>query len=362
LKLRDRDYIVGLNGLVFRVLGYTHPADGYVCDLEYVPAALYKSRNPRAPRGYPEVVYYKLYGDEPFRLVKGMFPEYMVYYKPLARKLPGVPRKLIREVRLPSDGLRNLVEDCEDELVDMLRTVLDKVVEVSGLKLGDFGVFGSLLLGFHHPKLSDLDFVIYGSDNLRELRDCLKDLYMERFMVNEFEKPLRLNWRFTEYPYKLFLIHQRRKLIYGIYKPSSSVRPVKVEFEPVKSWDEIVNKYDIIDRVIRLGWIKAVLKVLDDSEAAFMPSIYGVELEEVVKGPKVDSVERVVSYVEEYRLQAFRDERIYVEGWLERVQSRDKIFHQITLTYGPRYYDQTLYSLTLMREAHLRSENFDVGT
>ncbi|MCD6444220.1 hypothetical protein J7L70_04380 [Candidatus Bathyarchaeota archaeon] len=51
MKLRDRDYIVELNDLVFRVLGYTHPADGYVCDLEYVPASLYTSRNPRAPRG-----------------------------------------------------------------------------------------------------------------------------------------------------------------------------------------------------------------------------------------------------------------------------------------------------------------------
>jgi hypothetical protein len=31
-----------------------------------------------------------------------------------------------------------------------------------------------------------------------------------------------------------------------------------------------------------------------------------------------------------------------VEGNLEKVVTRNKSFHQITLTYGPRYYEQTL--------------------
>lgn len=351
LKLRDRDYIVGLNGLVFRVLGYVHPPDGYICDLEYVPAALYKSRNPKAPRGYPKTTHYKLYGDEPFRLVKERFPEYTVYYKPLARKLPGVPRRLIKEVLYPADGLKRVVEGCEDELCVTLRRILNKITEISGLRIGDFGVFGSLLLGLHHPVFSDLDLVIYGSDNLKKLRSCLEDIYKEeKFMVNEFKEPPRLNWRFIRYPYKLFLAHQRRKLIYGVYKPPDSVRPIKVEFEPVKSLGEISGEYMVPDKVDRLGWVKAVAKVVDDSEAAFMPSVYRVELETVLEGPSVDSIDCIVSYVEEYRLQAFRDERVYVEGWLERIQSGCKIFHQITLTYGPRYYDQTLYSLTLLKE------------
>ncbi len=41
-------------------------------------------------------------------------------------------------------------------------------------------------------------------------------------------------------------------------------------------------------------------------------------------------------------MQAHRDEEVYVEGNLEQVTSSTKTFHQITLTYGPRYYEQVL--------------------
>jgi predicted nucleotidyltransferase len=350
MRLRDRDYIVGLNGLIFRVLGYSHPSDGYVCDLEYVPSSLYRSNNARAPRGYGTISHYKLYGDEPFKLINGCFPEYRVYYRPLNAYLPGVPANLIGEVKLPRDGLTRLISSLRDGLSIALENLISMVLGSSKLSLGDFGVFGSLLLNFYHPDFSDFDLTVYGSENLRELRDCLSALYDGRFLRNEFEFPSEdshLKWKFKNYPYRLFTLHQKRKLIYAIYKPSG-FRPVKVEFEPVKGYGEIVDEYESIKSIVRLGWFKAFATILDDSEAAFMPSTYKVEVENVVEGFKVDDVKRVVSYVEEYRLQAFKDERVYVEGWLEKVETSTGAFHQIALTYGPRYYEQTLYSLDLL--------------
>ncbi|MBS7618623.1 nucleotidyltransferase domain-containing protein [Candidatus Bathyarchaeota archaeon] len=354
MNLRDRDYIVGLNGLIFRVLGYFHPPDGYVCDLEYVPLSLYCSNNPRAPRGCGTTSYYKLYGDEPFKLVNELFPEYRVYYKPLSRFLPGVPISLIGEVKLPIDGLMKLIDSPKDKLSTALENVLNIVLDSSKLNLEDFGVFGSLLFGFYNPNFSDLDLIIYGSENLEELRDCLSMLYRENLLHNEFEgcsEDLSLKWKFGNYPYKLFLTHQKRKLIYAIYKPSCS-RPIKVEFEPVKSHREIVNEYINLRSIVRLGWFKASAIILNDSEAAFMPSTYEVEVENIMEGFKVDNVKRIVSYVEEYRLQAFKDERVYVEGWLEKVETSNEAFYQIALTYGPRYYEQTLYSLDLLQSLH----------
>lgn len=352
MKLRDRDYIVGLNGLIFRVLGYSHPSDGYLCDLEYVPSNLYTSSNPKAPRGYGVISHYKLYGDEPFKLVNERFSEYRIYYRPLNTYLPGVPLDLIREVKFPRERLIELVESPRDELSIALVEVLDRILSISRLGLEVFGVFGSLLFDFYHPNFSDLDFVVYGLGNLRELRDCLASLYKSSSICNEFENPpedFKSKWRFRNYPYELFLAHQKRKLIYGVYKPLNSNRRIKFEFEPVKDYGEISDDYNYTVRIVRLGWIKAYATVLRDSEAAFIPSIYEVEIEEVVEGLKVDDVKRVVSYVEEYRLQAFRDERVYIEGWLERVETLNGSFHQITLTYGSRYYDQTLYSLDLLR-------------
>ncbi len=352
MNLRDRDYIVGLNGLIFRVLGYSHPPDGYVCDLEYVPSSLYCSNNPRSPRGYGTTSHYKLYGDEPFKLVNELFPEYRVYYKPLSMFLPGVPVSLISEVKLPRDGLMKLIDSPKDGLSTAVESILGIILDSSTLSLEDFGVFGSLLLGFYNPNLSDIDFVIYGSENLEELRGCLSTLYGESLLHNEFEDCLKLKWKFRNYPYKLFLAHQKRKLIYAVYKPPCS-RPIKVEFEPVKSYEEIVNEYIELRSIVRLGWFKASAIILDDSEAAFMPSTYEIEVEKIMEGFKVDNVKRIVSYVEEYRLQAFRDERVYVEGWLEKVETSSEVFYQIALTYGSRYYDQTIYSLDLLQSLQL---------
>jgi predicted nucleotidyltransferase len=93
---------------------------------------------------------------------------------------------------------------------------------------------------------------------------------------------------------------------------------------------------------LKKGWIKAVARITDDCDAPFMPSLYQVEVHRIIEGPKTDEIERIVSYVEEFRMQAERDEEVYVEGNLEQVVTPAKTFHQITLTYGPRYYEQVL--------------------
>jgi hypothetical protein len=41
-------------------------------------------------------------------------------------------------------------------------------------------------------------------------------------------------------------------------------------------------------------------------------------------------------------MQAKQGEHVIVEGNLEKVIDGTKIFYQITLSYGPRYYEQTL--------------------
>jgi len=41
-------------------------------------------------------------------------------------------------------------------------------------------------------------------------------------------------------------------------------------------------------------------------------------------------------------MQARKGEVIYVEGNLEFVETSCGSFHQITITYGPRYYEQVV--------------------
>ncbi|MGB9959896.1 MAG: nucleotidyltransferase domain-containing protein [Candidatus Bathyarchaeales archaeon] len=348
LRLRDRDAIITPEGLIFRVFGYMHPPEGYICDLEYAPAELFQSSNSKAFRTDGKHVFYKFYEDEAWKFLGKNFPQHMVLHAPLGKKVVGVKCANIAEIRKPEEALQKLIgQEPKDELLKALETVLEMSVHRLGLPIKDFGVFGSLLHGFYHPKFSDIDIIVYGRNNLAQIRRLLGELYGDKGsrLSNEFkdDAPIRGKlWRFKNLSAEEFVWHQRRKLIYGVFHDEASGRSIKVEFEPVKDWSEIRNEYGEIKRITWKGWVKAFLRVKEDSDGPFMPSVYPVETLKIVDGPKVNHIDRVVSYLEEFRMQAWKDEIVYAEGNLEEVETSRGNFHQITLTYGPRYYEQVL--------------------
>jgi len=347
LRHRDRDAIVTSEGLIFRVYGYSHPPKAFICDPEYAPAKLYKSEDPKAYRARGRRVYYKFYGDKGLHFVKRNLPKYMVWHKSLGRKLVGVHQKHINEARRPSNALHSLLQGKNgDLLLQALRSLLDMVLQRTSLSQRDFGVFGSLLNNFYHPNFSDLDLIVYGSRSLRRLTETLNTFHSEADspLQNEFEDPNSVKdkrWKFVNLSLKEYVWHQRRKRIYSLFHDSKSDRTIKAEFEPVKSWDEIHNEYKAKTGIRRLGWVKMTARVTDDREGGFMPSIYCIEPVELLEGTKVEGIERVVSFVEEFRMQAKKDELVYIEGNLETVEAA-KPHHQIVLTYGRRYYEQVL--------------------
>ncbi|MCX8204321.1 MAG: nucleotidyltransferase domain-containing protein [Candidatus Nezhaarchaeota archaeon] len=341
--LRDRDAVEAPEGIVFRVYGYDHPPEAYICDVEYAREDAYRSMEARAVREGPRGRYYKFYEDQGLRFVKQHFPQYTLVHRALKESVVAV-RRGIGEVRRADERLREIISVAEDPLIKSLQELLDLVQSQSWLKLDDFGVFGSLQHGFHHPLYSDIDLVVYGRRALRELRELLSEAYRRSPVLrNEFEEPLKPSkWRFHHYSFEEYVQHQRRKLIYGLFKPMSLERWIKVEFEPVRSWGEVVNEYELYSDVARGGMVAMVARVVDDQDSGFMPSIYLIEVEEVLEGPsEAFEAERVVSYVEEFRLQASRDDKIFVKGWLERVSGRRELV-QVVLTRRERYYEQVL--------------------
>ncbi|UCC58625.1 MAG: nucleotidyltransferase domain-containing protein [Candidatus Bathyarchaeum sp.] len=347
LKLRDRDAIVTEDGIIFRVYGYIHPSNAYVCDPEYASANIFQSPNPRARRGKKQPLYYKFFADEGLNLVREKYPQYTIFHEPLQKCLVGVNEEDIMEARKPDVGLRKqIAKEPEDALHRALEDLFALVSSKSGLSEIDFGVFGSLLHGFYHPNFSDLDLIVYSRKKLKKLCGTLEDLYLEDDSLrNEFSSKKAIqgkNWQFVNYSPREYLWHQQRKMIYSLFKPKAGRRVVKAEFEPVKEWNEICNEYNKDTRIINVGWIKAVAEISDDADAPFIPSIYQIEVRDVIEGPKVDEIKRIFSYMEEFRMQAKRGEQVLVEGNLEKVVTRTKVFHQITLTYGPRYYEQTV--------------------
>jgi predicted nucleotidyltransferase len=346
LKLRDRDAILTKDGIIFRVYGYIHPSVAYVSDPEYASPTVFRSTNPRARRGETEPVYYKFFVDEGLKLILNSFPQYTVFYEPLQKYLVGVKEDDIMEVRKPDVGLKEvLAKEPNDVLLKALHDLLMRVSSKSLLKEKDFGVFGSLLHGFYHPNFSDLDIITYGKENLNRLCEALESLYSEDpALRNEFDHMKAVegkDWKFINYSLKEYVWHQRRKMIYAYFDSEDAGRVVKAEFEPVKEWKEIYNEYNPATRIFQVGWIKAVAEITNDKDAPFIPSIYQIEVKEVLDGPEVD-ITRIFSYMEEFRMQAKQGERVLVEGNLEKVVNENKVFYQITLSYCSRYYEQTL--------------------
>jgi len=349
LRLRDRDAIITKEGLIFRVFGYSHPSNAYICDAEYAPAEIFKSDNPRAFRNKRQRVFYKFYEDEGWKFIQNNFPQYTIFHEILRKNVVGVYHSSIVKVRKPNEELRKLIETKpKDKLLAALQNVLKFTTQRSGLLTENFGVFGSMLHGFHHPKFSDIDLIIYGRKNTVKLCETLQELYKDdlSLLKNEFatdDSVKGKRWRFQNYSPKEYVWHQRRKTIYALFNAKKSARVIKTEFEPVKDWEEISNAYDSETRIVPKGWTKMLACVVEDRDAPFIPSIYDVEPLKVLNGTN-EAIEarRIISYMEEFRMQARKDETIYVEGNLEEVITLKGNFYQVALTYCPRYYEQVL--------------------
>jgi predicted nucleotidyltransferase len=350
LNLRDRDAIQSAEGIIFRVFGYSHPQKSYICDAEYASSKIFQSTDPRAPRTGRSELFYKFYNDEGMKLIAKKYPRYLINHEMLGKKIVGMPKNAILEARKPPERLQELLKTGPtDSLLCAMERVLGITTKNSGVPSLSFGVFGSMLHGFHHPKFSDIDFTIYGKAENKKICQTMAELYSDSSsgFRNEFgsEDVMKgKDWRFKNFDVKDFVWHQRRKMIYGVYDDTSaSGRVIKAEFEPVKAWSEIKSEYDPKTKITQKGWVKLKALVTADDEAPFIPSIYGIEPFEVLSGPK-DALEavRVFSYMEEFRQQTQKDEIVIIEGNLEEVESPSESFWQITLTYCPRYYEQVL--------------------
>jgi predicted nucleotidyltransferase len=346
MKYRDRDAPVALNGLIFRTFGYDHPRDSCFCDLEYAPETLYASREPRALRDGLPAKHYKFYFDGGLKFALNQDPPFKLHHQALSRDMVGIRAGEISRVVRPDERLAELMEGDGGSLQRTCVEIIDLITESSSLKASDFGVFGSLAHGFHNPLFSDVDLIIYGVEELRELRDTLTELYKGNIFRNEFDgwTPLDppAHWNFKHLSKEDYGMHQRRKRIYAVHESGLLGRDVKIEFEPVRRWDEITNEYPETLSIRELGRVEAVGEVISGDEGGFMPSIYPVRIEEVEGSIDPGEIRRVVSYVEEFRLQVETGERIVVRGNLEEVETRKGSFHQITLSYGRDYFDQVL--------------------
>ena len=241
------------------------------------------------------------------------FPDY-IYYCPLRNKeLLTTPLNLIEDVFVPKDCLIKLREiDNPDSLQIMALNLLDIVSEASGVKLDDFGMHGSIALNMHSIE-SDIDFVVYGSENFRKVELAIAELVnmgkLSYLFSNRLDSARKFQGRYMN---KIFMYNAARK-------PS-----------------ELNTKYGST-RFSPIAPVKFQCTISDDSENMFRPATYKITNYKSLTPSselQIDKVpDRVISNIGCYRNIARKGGEIKVAGNLERVEvtKTGKIYYQVVV-------------------------------
>lgn len=335
---RDRDFVESREGLMFCVIGNVHPEGRILAYLKYVPHLPSKVRTKWSRDGvmYGRILpYYSAMGVRAtMDFLRRRYPEYVVFDRYRSVELTEVPRDRVGRHYRPEERLREIAGSPRDPLEELALELVSELSDASGVSERDFGITGSILLGIHDPRYSDVDVVVYGRRSGWAVRDALRELY--RREGSGFRLPkggLLRAWSediASRHPLTLeeaMLLYSRFKWNRALYRGRQfSVHPVKLESEVDERWEDKVHR--------PLGLAKVRARVVDSSDSIFMPAVYVVEGARVVEGPEPPGrVSRVVSYEGLYIDLAEPGDEIVAYGKLEEVHD---------LRTGETYYQLTV--------------------
>ncbi|MEM1564897.1 MAG: nucleotidyltransferase domain-containing protein [Candidatus Bathyarchaeia archaeon] len=240
------------------------------------------------------------------------FPEY-IYFCPFRQKeVISAPIDRIVEVFVPRERLKALMKaEGRDKLQELTLEFVQLVSSEAKVPLEDFGVHGSIALNMHSTE-SDIDIVVYGSQNFRRVEAAIEKLVQEGVLTYIFSNRLDAARRFKgRFKGKIFMYNAVRK------PEEINVKYGECQYTPIAP-------------------VKFRCKVKDDSEAMFRPAIYKVEnCTQHGDLPLPENIvpETVVSMIGCYRNVARRGQQIEVSGVLERVENltSGKITYQVVV-------------------------------
>jgi len=292
------------------VFGYEHPKDRVIAFLKYIPAEYEEIFNVKTlkrvwKKGKLKFVRAeKLYTANNYRVFletfREHFPSYVWHNPYLQKDIISAPKKQIKKIYAPNESLQILLKKKRrnklEKIAVKLVALLSKKAKV---KLGDFGLHGSLALNMHKAD-SDIDLVIYGAQNFRRVEKTVERLAKKGIVEYVFTKRLDMVRRYR-----------------GRYKNTLFV------FNATRKPEEIKTKYGTF-KCFPIKPVKFYCDITDDREAMFRPAIYSIknyvpiDKDSILAENTVPT--KVISMIGYYRNVARKGERIRVSGLLERVE------------------------------------------
>ena len=319
----DGDTFVTKDGFILNTFGYEHPDDRVFAFLKYIPAKFKELFNVEMLERTWRFGKNQLFRAEKLYTAKNYqtfieafrknFPDYL-YFCPFRNKeLITAPLDRIEQVFVPKDRLvwlQNLSK--RDILQQMALDLIYLISKESDVSLCDLGIHGSIALNMHAPE-SDIDFVVYGTENFRMVEDAISRFVnagkLTYIVGNRIEAARKFQGRYMG---KIFM------------------------YNATKNCPQIREKYGAY-RYIPLDPVRFKATVSDDTETMYRPSTYKItsyKPEDDQSEIDLDKVPiQVVSNIGLYRNVARCGKEIKVAGKLERVESTssNEVFYQVVV-------------------------------
>jgi len=323
----DGDTFVTKDGFIMNTFGYEHPEDRVFAFLKYIPAqyrGLFDVEmltrtwrfgiNPLTSQLFRAEKLYTAKNYQTFiEAFRRTFPDYLFYDKTRGKELITAPLEKIEHVFVPKDRLVWL-QDLKnpDSLQQLALQLIEFVSKESGVAKNDLGIHGSIALEMHAPE-SDMDFVVYGSQNFRLVEEAIQRL------VNEAKFSYIAGNR----------IEAARKFV-GKFQGKIWM------YNATKKPDEVKMHYGDYT-FTPLAPLRFTATVCDDTETMYRPAIYKISNyipEDAHSELDLEQIPvQVTSNIGCYRNVARAGQQIKVAGTLERAQSiRDNSnFYQVVV-------------------------------
>lgn len=321
---RDGETLLTKDGFIFYVFGYEHPKNRLFAFLKYIPSSLahyfpirflkQKWNLGGLELSRPEKLYTANNYQKLLETVRKHFQNYL-YFCPFRNKeLLSVPLDQIDKVFLPGECLQNIFKTkIKDELQKEATEIVTLLSEESKVSIDDFGIHGSVGLNMH-SEYSDIDLVVYGSENFKKLELAINRLANEGTVTHVCTKKI-------DYARKHRGRYNNRRFVYNA----------------VRKYNEISSEYGKF-RYIPIKNVSFECEIVDDKENMFRPAIYKIKnyLPDDLKSEisEKQTPINVVSMIGYYRNVARKGDVVKVSGTLERIENVKKIDESYQVVVG----------------------------
>ena len=323
----DGDTFVTKDGFIMNTFGYEHPDDRVFAFLKYIPAqykALFNVEMlSRTWRFGTKPLTSELFRAEKLYTAKNYqtfieafrktFPDYLFYDQTRGKELITAPLENIEQVFVPKDRLvwlENLKNP--DNLQKLSLQLIDLVAKESDVSKNDFGIHGSIALEMHAPE-SDMDFVVYGSENFRRVEQAIQRLVNEAKFSYIAGNRIEAARKFVgKYQGKIWMYNSTKK------PKEISVHYGDYTFAP-------------------LAPVRFTATVCDDTETMYRPAIYKISNYQPQDAQSELDLEQIPALVTSnigcYRNVARQGQQIKVAGTLEKATSTKEgtSFYQVVV-------------------------------